>query len=258
MYSYGLKIKKGALLVSLTSPNSTLIEEEYTKVAADFLGITLDEIMETKRTLVFDKSVSTEEILQEESAIDIPQEIVPLQEDTILENDTNEEESVIEQIEEPEKPKRTRKTKKATAETTTEDKPKKAKKTKKLPSNFAALLAEKEQTSENNVIEKKDSELKNTYFQMQALIKEKNLKDEVDFIVAAAYCLTRYENVLRFTEEQIFAKVMPFSNKKIEHNYILDAVAKNLIKVLPDFTGVSDTLEYELTEQGEDYFLNEL
>ena len=39
---------------------------------------------------------------------------------------------------------------------------------------------------------------------------------------------------------------------------IIPLIDKNLIKVLPDFTGISDTLEYELTEQGEDYFLNEL
>jgi len=239
LYSYGLKIKKGALCVSLTSSNSTLIEEEYAKVAADFLGISIEEVNETKRSLIFNKPASVEPIPQELPEVDIPQETVT-------------------QNEELKPAKKTRKTKKTDSEEVKETKPKKNKQTKKLPNNFAAMLAEKEQISDNKVIEKKASELQNTYIQMQSIIKEKNLKDEVDFIVAAAYCLTRYESVLRFTEEQIFAKIMPFSNKKIEHNYVLDAVAKNLIKVLPDYTGVSDTIEYELTEQGEDYFLNEL
>ena len=89
-------------------------------------------------------------------------------------------------------------------------------------------------------------------------IREKSLKTEIDYIVAAAYCLVHYENVLRFTEEQIKAKIAPFFEEELDHNFVLDAVAKNLIKVLPDFTGFSDTIEFELTEQGEEYFLNEL
>ena len=238
MYSYGLTIKKKRLSISLTSHNSKLIEEEYTKVAADFLGIKVESVLSDKRILAIKKS-----------AIPDTAEAPIEEENTIATSIEDVEEPIPETLSEP-----------AKTDDTEIEKPKakRGRKPKKLPGNFATLLAEKEKISENNVIEKKDSELKNTYIQMQNLIKEKNLQDEVDYIVSAAYCLTHYENTLRFTEEQIIAKIAPFSNKKPNHNFILDAVAKNLIKVLPDFTGVSDTTEYELTEQGEDYFLNEL
>ena len=63
---------------------------------------------------------------------------------------------------------------------------------------------------------------------------------------------------MRFNEEQIKAKITPFFDEEIDRNYILDAVSKNYLRVLPDFTGVSDVLEFELTEFGEEYFLNEL
>ena len=55
-----------------------------------------------------------------------------------------------------------------------------------LPNNFAELLASKS-TQETNVIEKRTSELRNAYIQMQTITKEKNLKDEIDYILAAAY-----------------------------------------------------------------------
>ena len=87
---------------------------------------------------------------------------------------------------------------------------------------------------------------------------EKNLKNEVDYIVAASYCLSHYEGRMSFTEEDIKSKIAPFYDEELDHNYVLDAVDKNFIKVLPDFTGFSDTIEFELTQYGEEYFLNEL
>ena len=93
---------------------------------------------------------------------------------------------------------------------------------------------------------------------MQNAIREKSLKTEIDYIVTAAFCLVHYENMLRFTEDQLKAKIAPFFEEELDHNFVLDAVAKNFIKVLPDFTGFSDNIEFELTEQGEEYFLNEL
>lgn len=126
-----------------------------------------------------------------------------------------------------------------------------------FPNDFAEFLKAKENET-LNVIEKKDSELKNAYLQMQNAIKEKNLKKEIDYIVAASYCITHYENQLRFTEEQIKAKIAPFFDEDIDRNFILDAIDKNFIRVIPDFTGFSDTIEYEITQYGEEYFLNEL
>ena len=101
----------------------------------------------------------------------------------------------------------------------------------KLPDNFAQMLSQKS-NEENNVVEKKTSELRNTYMQMQQLISEKHLESEVDYIIASAYCLTHYEKLTHFTEEQIKSKIAPFFDNEIKHDFILDAVTKNYIKLL--------------------------
>ncbi len=127
-----------------------------------------------------------------------------------------------------------------------------------LPINFANILAAKKEEENTNVIEKITSELQKTYIQMQNLIKEKSLTSEIDYVVAAAYCISHYEGLTRFTEAQLNAKIAPFLDGTIDTSYILDAVDKNLLRVLPDFTGVSDIIEFELTDAGEEYFTNEL
>ena len=119
------------------------------------------------------------------------------------------------------------------------------------------MLAQKSK-EKSNVVEKKTSELKKTYAQMQQLISEKTLKNNVDYVVAAAYYLSQFEGVLRFTEENIKSKVLPFLEEEFDHNDVLDAIDRRFLRVIPDFTGVSDTIEFELTEYGEEYFINEL
>ncbi len=232
MSTYGFRVKRKDFEISIKSNSAKLIKEEYQKFAADFLGVSLNDILSEAP-----QSVST--IAETEPTV------------TAEDKKTN----TIKTVENlgttsEEKEKNVAKSTKATT--------KKKKELTKLPANFATLLAEKSEIETNNVIEKKTSELKNTYVQMQNIIKEKTMKDELDYIVVAAYCLTHYENMLHFPEEQIKAKIAPFFKKKVSHDIVLDAVAKNLIKVIPDFTGFSDEIEYELTEQGEEYFLNEL
>jgi len=224
LYLYGFSIKKSDAQISVTSPNKALIEEEYEKMAAAFLGIDIADVIATKKTLSI---VAAQTRVETQPKVDV--ETV----DEIPEPQSDENVISIPQLP-------------------------KTKTIKRLPANFATMLAEKEKAENNNVIEKKESELKNTYVQMQNLIKEKHLETEIDYIVSAAYCLTHYENALRFNEEQIVAKISPFSDVQLNHDSILDATAKNLLRVVPDFTGVSDTIEYELTEYGEEYFLNEL
>ena len=225
MSTYGFKISRKGFEISLTSHNPDIIKVEYEKFAASFLGVNLEDILPEKDEKYSADIISNTTIQQISTALDLTQDEQPF---------SNIAESPVKTL-------------------------KKKKDLKnKLPANFASMLAEKTKEATNNVVEKKTSELKNTYVQMQSIIKEKALKNEIDYIVVAAYCLTHYENMLHFPEEQIKAKMAPFFRKKLDHNIVLDAVAKNLIKVVPDFTGMSDEIEYELTEQGEEYFLNEL
>ncbi len=220
MKNYAFKIKKNNLYISLETSNKTLVIDEFSKFAMQFLQNGKEISIETNVSLPEAKSKKDFPELRNNPRIDADELKFSINKTEVNDNTISEKQAIF-------------------------------------TPNFAKLLKEKSNRS-NNVIEKRTSELKNAYIKMQNTIKEKTLKNEIDYIVAAAYCLVHYENVLRFTEEQIKAKIAPFFDKELEHNFILDAVAKNLIKVLPDFTGFSDTIEFELTDQGEEYFLNEL
>ncbi len=226
MKTYAFKIRKKDLTISLEAETSKLIAKEFEKFAKYFVANKDDVTIETNFEItetVPKKSTKKSKPAEVSTAQTIAQKTIA------VENISNDIEKV----------------------------PAQPKKIAALPANFAKILAEKS-TQTSNVVEKKVSERKNAYLQMQNAIREKSLQTEVDYIVAAAYCLVHYENMLRFTEEQLKAKIAPFFEEELDHNFVLDAVAKNLIKVLPDFTGFSDTIEFELTEQGEEYFLNEL
>lgn len=220
MKNYAFKIKKNNLYISLETSNKTLVIDEFSKFAMQFLQNGKEISIETNVSLPEAKSKKDFPELRNNPRIDADELKFSINKTEVNDNTISEKQAIF-------------------------------------TPNFAKLLKEKSNKS-NNVIEKRTSELKNAYIKMQNTIKEKTLKNEIDYIVAAAYCLVHYENALRFTEEQIKAKIAPFFDKELEHNFILDAVAKNLIKVLPDFTGFSDTIEFELTDQGEEYFLNEL
>ncbi len=109
----------------------------------------------------------------------------------------------------------------------------------------------------SKVVEKKESELKNVYVQMKKIIDEKHLTTQEDFILAAAYCLTQYEGINRFDLTQLNIKAMPFLFAEIDKKELESVIEKGYLKILPDFTGTSENEEYELSERGEKYFLNE-
>ena len=111
---------------------------------------------------------------------------------------------------------------------------------------------------ETEIVEKKSSELKNVYVQMKKIIDEKHLTTQEGFILAAAYCLTQYEGISRFDLTQLNIKAMPFLFAEIDKKELEAVIEKGYLKLLPDFTGTSENEEYELTERGEHYFLNEI
>lgn len=218
MNIYKLKINKKDVKIELSSKSSKLIANEYNLFVAKLLNVDFEEVKQE-----YKKQQNTKKIRLRKQQL--------AKNNALAEVNTMQQESEI--TEEP------------------------SVKPTKLPGNFAQMLSQKS-TEETNVIEKKTSELRNTYLQMQQLISEKHLENEVDYIVAAAYCLTHYEKLSHFTEEQIKSKITPFFDNEINHDFILDTLAKNYLKLLPDFTGTSDMTEYSLTDTGEDYFLNTL
>ena len=240
MKPYALRVKKNRLTLELSSENPELIAVEFAKIAKDFLA--------TK--------------IQSNLYADVPLATKPLP--AALKNNLKTKIKAIETVEEPKVEEKIVETKElpkvlpAALKKTLKSKVTATEKVDKvIQADFAKMLAQKAK-EESNVVEKKTSELQKTYQQMQSLISEKTLKNHVDYVVAAAYCLSQYEGVLRFTEEKIKAKVLPFLAEEFEHNDVLDAIDRRFLRVIPDFTGVSDTIEFELTEQGEEYFLNEL
>ena len=92
---------------------------------------------------------------------------------------------------------------------------------------------------------------------MKKIIDEKHLTTQEDFILAAAYCLTQYEGMTRFDLTQLNIKAMPFLFAEIDKKELDAVIEKGYLKLLPDFTGTGDKEEYELTERGERYFINE-
>ena len=49
---------------------------------------------------------------------------------------------------------------------------------------------------------------------------------------------------------------MPFSKIPIDHSIIQQAVSKNYMEVVPDYTGMAAVTEYTITAEGIDYITN--
>lgn len=227
---FALKISKKNCSISLSSFDKKLIKEEFEIIMSDF-------ILNNHKQIIIETNCEEDCYVEDNQAEliinDTDENEISAQEvfeENIIENEI--EEDIVQQQEF-------------------------SNKIPRFPNNFAEFLKQKEKET-LNVVEKRESEFKEVYLQMKSIIEEKNLQNEIDYIVAAAYCIMHYEKENRFSEDQIRAKIFPFFEQELNHNFILDAIAKNLIRVIPDFTGFSDTIEYELTEYGEEYFSNEL
>lgn len=90
------------------------------------------------------------------------------------------------------------------------------------------------------------------------LIQLKKPNNMFDYLLIAAYYLKESEYRDRYSLKQINAKVFPYTKKPIDHSIIQKAVARNYVEVVPDYTGMAEVTEYVITEDGENYLLNEL
>ena len=85
----------------------------------------------------------------------------------------------------------------------------------------------------------------------------KNPESKLDYILLTAYYLQNKENLYKYSLKQINSKTMPFLGSLIDHYIIHDAVASGFIEVVPDYNGTADVTEYRLTEEGENYLLED-
>jgi len=90
------------------------------------------------------------------------------------------------------------------------------------------------------------------------LLAVKNPQSKLDYMLLTAYFLQTKENLFKYSLKQLNSQIMPYLGSLIDHSVIHNAVALNYIEVVPDFNGTTDVTEYKLTEEGENYLLNEL
>jgi len=90
------------------------------------------------------------------------------------------------------------------------------------------------------------------------LVNSKNTKDKFHYLIMAAFYLSEFEKMERFSLKQINAKLMQNVSAAIDHAMLQDAINQNLIELIPDLTGVSEVAEYRLTRAGEEFFANKI
>ena len=89
-------------------------------------------------------------------------------------------------------------------------------------------------------------------------ITSKNIEKKTDYLLMAAYYMSQYEQIPRFTLKQINAKLMQNIAVIIDHSVLQDAINNDYIECLPDLTGVVGSSEYRLTAYGEKVLLDSL
>lgn len=88
------------------------------------------------------------------------------------------------------------------------------------------------------------------------LVQSKNTKDKFHYLIIAAYFLSEFEKLERFSLKQINAKLMQNLSEVIDSATLQAALSQHLLEMVPDYTGVSDVAEYKLTREGEEFFVN--
>lgn len=123
-------------------------------------------------------------------------------------------------------------------------------KEKQLDENdFDSLLQKSMASPTTNVKEKQDD-------RFLKVIKVKNVKEKLDFLIVTAYYLSEFERLDRFTLKLVNAKLMENMHEVVDNTVLQDAISKGLVECLPNYTNIPSAMEYRLTEAGETAFLN--
>lgn len=90
------------------------------------------------------------------------------------------------------------------------------------------------------------------------LVKSKNTTDKFHYLLIAAYYLSEFEKLERFSLKQVNAKLMQNLAEVIDSSTLQAALTQNLLEMVPDLTGMSEVAEYRLTREGEEFFANKI
>ncbi len=87
----------------------------------------------------------------------------------------------------------------------------------------------------------------------QAYLSVFETNNPLELLMLTAKYIWENENAEKFTIKQINAKLVPAKGLAINHLNIQEALEKELIKIVPNYTNIADVTEYTLTENGERY-----
>lgn len=116
--------------------------------------------------------------------------------------------------------------------------------------DFEQALEESIQNPKTEVVEKVE-----VLSDFEGYMNSYNPQSPIDILIVTAMYVMNIENQERFTIKQLNAKLVPLTGKPVDHGMIEEAIAQNLVKIVPDLTGTSEFTEYTLTGEGEGYFV---
>lgn len=84
----------------------------------------------------------------------------------------------------------------------------------------------------------------------------KQPSEKLDYLIITAYYLAEFEKLNGFTLKQLNAKLMDNLSFAVDHSILQEAIEKNLVEIVPNYTNIQAAVEYRLTEEGEQLFLS--
>ena len=116
--------------------------------------------------------------------------------------------------------------------------------------NFEEALQESLENPKTEVKEKQEQ-----LSEFEEYLRKYNPESTMDYLIVTAMFVSNIENNQRFSIKQLNAKLVPLTGVPIDHSMIQDSIEQNYLRVVPDLTGESELTEYELTNDGESYFV---
>lgn len=88
------------------------------------------------------------------------------------------------------------------------------------------------------------------------ILNVKNVSTRLEYLIVTAYYLSEFEKLDKFTLKLINAKLMQNIQEAVDHNVLQEAIDRGLVETLPNLPEISGSVEYRLTNLGEEAFLN--
>lgn len=88
------------------------------------------------------------------------------------------------------------------------------------------------------------------------ILNVKNVNTRLEYLIVTAYYLSEFEKLDKFTLKLINAKLMQNIQEAVDHNVLQEAIDRGLVETLPNLPEISGSVEYRLTNLGEEAFLN--